>query len=156
MDNMRSDITRASPNNPLQETTNFIWSESLRPNLMLSHKGYQVSSACNGSLSAIHALACQIKDDVVSPCNHNKGSSGGSQGGNMTPKRHSTSPQVRQARNEEWREREGVEPTAPTAGLPPTMLKTAGATRPHPLPGECPFNVASGEAFVASCQFKRT
>jgi len=36
-----------------------------------------------------------------------------------------------------WREREGVEPTAPTAGLPPTVLKTAGATRPHPLPCAC-------------------
>ena len=33
-----------------------------------------------------------------------------------------------------WREREGVEPTAPTAGLAPTVLKTARTTRPHPLP----------------------
>ena len=34
-----------------------------------------------------------------------------------------------------WREREGVEPTAPTAGPGPTDLKSAKPTRAHPLPG---------------------
>ena len=33
-----------------------------------------------------------------------------------------------------WREREGVEPTAPTEGPGPTDLKSAKPTRTHPLP----------------------
>ena len=33
-----------------------------------------------------------------------------------------------------WREREGVEPTAPTEGSGPTDLKSAKPTRTHPLP----------------------
>ena len=33
-----------------------------------------------------------------------------------------------------WREREGVEPTAPTAGPGPTDLKSAKPTRTHSLP----------------------
>ena len=37
----------------------------------------------------------------------------------------------------DWREREGVEPTAPTAGLLPTELKSAKPTRAHPLPRCC-------------------
>lgn len=35
-----------------------------------------------------------------------------------------------------WREREGVEPTVPVEGLPPTDLKSAETTGPHPLPLE--------------------
>ena len=34
-----------------------------------------------------------------------------------------------------WREREGIEPTAPTEGPGPTDLKSAKPTRTHPLPG---------------------
>ena len=33
-----------------------------------------------------------------------------------------------------WREREGVEPTIPVDAPGPTILKTAGPTRTHPLP----------------------
>ncbi len=41
---------------------------------------------------------------------------------------------VEPATRQLWRECEGVEPTAPTAGLGPTDLKSARPTGTHPLP----------------------
>ena len=47
-----------------------------------------------------------------------------------------------------WREREGVEPTAPTAGPGPTDLKSANPTRDHPLPRLVEGDASSGLAGV--------
>ena len=43
--------------------------------------------------------------------------------------------------NYSWREREGVEPTAPTEGPGPTDLKSAKPTRTHPLPWQEPADL---------------